>query len=145
MKAKLLSIAALLVMTGCSSTTTVPVSAPSDDSSKQVVPATSTQPASSRNIEPTTKSANNGSQSAVERLLDQAQQQQQQGRYSSASSSIERAIRIAPSNPVPYAQLAKLKQHMGDNNSARQLANKALSLQPPASTRREMRSLLDSI
>jgi Tfp pilus assembly protein PilF len=143
MKVKLLSTMALLIITGCSSTHTVPVSAPSESSStQQTAPV---KPTSNRDIAPTSESAKNGSQSAVDRLLDKAGQQQQQGHYSSASSSIERAIRIAPSNPQPYAELAKLKQLMGDRNSAKQLANKALSLQPSFSTRRDMRGLLDSI
>ncbi|MCW8887092.1 MAG: tetratricopeptide repeat protein [Motiliproteus sp.] len=61
-------------------------------------------------------------------LLEQAEQQHQSGRNQQALSSLERAQRIAPRDPLVYLQLARLRLDMKDYPRAQQLAKKGLSL-----------------
>ncbi|MEH6627202.1 MAG: tetratricopeptide repeat protein [Motiliproteus sp.] len=61
-------------------------------------------------------------------LLEQAEQQHQAGRNQQALSSLERAQRIAPRDPLVYLQLARLRLDMNDHPRAEQLARKGLNL-----------------
>ncbi len=61
-------------------------------------------------------------------LLEQAEQQHQSGRNQQALSSLERAQRISPREPLVYLQLARLRLDMKDYPRAEQLARKGLNL-----------------
>ncbi len=61
-------------------------------------------------------------------LLEQAETQHQAGNNQRALSSLERAQRIAPREPLVYLQLARLRLDMKDYQRADQLARKGLSL-----------------
>lgn len=65
---------------------------------------------------------------AVLALLEQAENQHQQGLNEQALSTLERAQRIAPRQPLVYLQLARLRLDMGDPLRAEQLARKGLTL-----------------
>lgn len=65
---------------------------------------------------------------AVLALLEQAETQHQQGQNQQALTSLERAQRIAPRQPLVYLQLARLHQDMGDTDRAEQFARRGKSL-----------------
>jgi hypothetical protein len=60
-------------------------------------------------------------------LLTTAQQQQSGGDYNGASSSLERAQRIAPREPQVLYRLAQVRLSQGDAAQAEQLAQRALT------------------
>ncbi|WP_110968888.1 tetratricopeptide repeat protein [Pseudomonas huaxiensis] len=60
-------------------------------------------------------------------LLTTAQQQQSGGDYNGASSSLERAQRIAPREPQVLYRLAQVRLAQGDAPQAEQLARRALT------------------
>lgn len=60
-------------------------------------------------------------------LLTTAQQQQGSGDYNGASSSLERAQRIAPREPQVLYRLAQVRLSQGDPAQAEQLARRALT------------------
>lgn len=60
-------------------------------------------------------------------LLTTAQQQQGSGDYNGASSSLERAQRIAPREPQVLYRLAQVRLAQGDAAQAEQLARRALT------------------
>lgn len=64
---------------------------------------------------------------AVLALLTTAQQQQDAGNLNKAAASIERAQRIAPSDPRVLSTLAFIRLKQGDAAAAEQLAKRALS------------------
>lgn len=66
--------------------------------------------------------------SALLALLEKAEQQHQSGQTQQALSSLERAQRIAPREPLVYLQQARLRRDLGDKAAAEQLARKGLSL-----------------
>lgn len=61
-------------------------------------------------------------------LLSTAQHQQRQGDLNGASSSLERAQRIAPREPQVLYRLAELRLMQGNAQQAEQLAQRGLSL-----------------
>jgi len=63
-------------------------------------------------------------------LLDQADQQAAEGRLPEAGSSLERALRIEPRNPVLWQKLARLRLEQGDYRQAENLAAKSNALAP---------------
>ena len=65
---------------------------------------------------------------AVIALLKTAKTQRSQGALTNAASSLERALRISPKDPVVYFQLAQVRFEQGSTDKAEQLAKKALSL-----------------
>ena len=60
-------------------------------------------------------------------LLTTAKQQQSSGDFNGASSSLERAQRIAPREPQVLYRLAEVRLEQGDAGQAEQLAQRALS------------------
>src|SRR5690606_2444930 len=60
-------------------------------------------------------------------LLTSARQQEGSGDLSSASASLERALRIAPREPQVLYRLAKVRLDQGDAAQAEQLARRGLS------------------
>ncbi|MNT02871.1 Beta-barrel assembly-enhancing protease [compost metagenome] len=60
-------------------------------------------------------------------LLTTAQQQQSSGDYNGASSSLERAQRIAPREPQVLYRLAQVRLAQGDAAQSEQLARRALT------------------
>ena len=67
---------------------------------------------------------------AVTPLLSQAVADRQSGRLGQAESALNRAMRIAPASPDIYYQMAVLRERQGQNDQARQLAQRALGLNP---------------
>lgn len=61
-------------------------------------------------------------------LVTQAQTQAANGDGSTAAATIERALRIEPSNPLLWLELGKLREREGSYGQAESLGRKALSL-----------------
>jgi tetratricopeptide (TPR) repeat protein len=61
-------------------------------------------------------------------LLGQAQVQLQSGNYALAASSIERALRIEPDNPLLWIELGNIRQAEGNYIQAENMGRKAVSL-----------------
>jgi len=61
-------------------------------------------------------------------LLAQGQEARAAGRYSEATASLERALRIDPNNPLLWIELAEVKAADGDRTQAREMARKAMTL-----------------
>ncbi|MGB0360284.1 MAG: hypothetical protein ACPGEF_02610, partial [Endozoicomonas sp.] len=69
-------------------------------------------------------------QDAVGTLLNHAWDAHQQGLLNEAESYLNRALRISPTTPDIYYQLALLRQDQRLPEQSRQLAERALSLYP---------------
>jgi tetratricopeptide (TPR) repeat protein len=61
-------------------------------------------------------------------LVSQAQAQLEGGNYAVAASSIERALRIEPDNPLLWIELGKLRQAEGNYVQAENMGRKAVSM-----------------
>lgn len=61
-------------------------------------------------------------------LVTQAQTQAENGDVSTAAATIERALRIEPSNPLLWLELGRLREREGSYAQAESLGRKALSL-----------------
>lgn len=61
-------------------------------------------------------------------LVSQAQTQAANGDVSTAAATIERALRIEPSNPLLWLELGKLREREGSYAQAESMGRKALSL-----------------
>lgn len=61
-------------------------------------------------------------------LVSQAQAQLDGGNYAVAASSIERALRIEPDNPLLWIELGKLRQAEGNHVQAENMGRKAVSM-----------------
>lgn len=61
-------------------------------------------------------------------LVGQAQAQLAGGNYAVAASSIERALRIEPDNPLLWIELGKLRQAEGNHVQAENMGRKAVSM-----------------
>lgn len=61
-------------------------------------------------------------------LVNQAQIQLQSKNYPVAASSIERALRIEPSNPLLWIELGKVRQAEGNYVQAENMGRKAASM-----------------
>lgn len=66
--------------------------------------------------------------SAVVALLDRADQQYRGGELDASASSLERALRIEPRNPLLWHRLAKVRLEQGQPDQAVQMAAKSNSL-----------------
>ena len=82
------------------------------------------------------------SSDALLALLEQAENQHQRGQNQGALSSLERAQRIAPRDPIVYLQLSRLRLDMKDYPRAEQLARKGLSL---SSGNKQMQSAFNTL
>jgi tetratricopeptide (TPR) repeat protein len=65
---------------------------------------------------------------AARALVSQAQTQATAGNYAVASGTIERALRIEPSNPLLWIELGKVRQAEGNFVQAENMARKALNM-----------------
>lgn len=65
---------------------------------------------------------------ASKALVTQAQTQAANGDVSTAAATIERALRIEPSNPLLWIELGRLREREGSYAQAESLGRKALSL-----------------
>ena len=79
---------------------------------------------------------------AVNTLLAQADGARRSGNLEAAIATAERALRIAPSDPVVYYELAVLRLRQGDRARAEQLARKGISYRPDAELRQRLEDLL---
>ncbi|MEQ8207057.1 MAG: hypothetical protein RIA65_12830 [Woeseia sp.] len=76
-------------------------------------------------------------------LLEQSRQQQRSGNLAQAGSTLERAVRIDPSEPAVWLALAQLRYEESNWNQTEQLARKAYSLAADGSAeRRAAQSLI---
>lgn len=64
--------------------------------------------------------------SATQSLVNQARSQTAAGNYAAAASSIERAMRIDPDNPLLWIELGKVRQAERNYAQAEAMARKAL-------------------
>ncbi len=65
---------------------------------------------------------------AVVALLAKADNARHSGQLELAAANLERAVRIAPKDPLPWQRLAQLRLEQGDARQAETLANKSNSL-----------------
>lgn len=79
---------------------------------------------------------------AVNILLAQADTAQREGKPDAAIAAAERALRIAPSDPAAYCQLAELRLARGERAQAEQLARKGLSHRPDPALRARLEAVL---
>jgi hypothetical protein len=82
------------------------------------------------------------SNTAVNALLAQADGARRAGNLEGAIAAAERALRIAPSDPAVYYELAVLRLRQGDRARAEQLARKGLSYQPDVELRQRLEDLI---
>jgi Tfp pilus assembly protein PilF len=82
---------------------------------------------------------------AVLSLIERSQQQLNNDNVKGASTSLERAIRIAPRYPDSYYYLAKIRHLEGRYAQARSLAKKSLSLGAQDNLLEDVLLLLDNI
>jgi Flp pilus assembly protein TadD len=75
-----------------------------------------------------------GMGAAGEALLIQGANERRSGDYGAASATLERALRIEPSAPALWLELARVRLLEGNYAQAEQLARKAGSLAPAGST-----------
>jgi Tfp pilus assembly protein PilF len=66
--------------------------------------------------------------SATQALLAQSRAAREAGSYAQASATIERALRIAPSDPNLWVELGEIELASGNPTQAATLARKALTL-----------------
>lgn len=71
---------------------------------------------------------------AVDKLMIKGDQQRRKGQLAAASATLERALRLSPRSPAVYVALARVKLDAGLLASAKQFAQKALSLLPSQSS-----------
>lgn len=122
MRRLILSIVALLLLCGCSlparqgRTPTASASAPA---------AAATQTA------PQSESGRVTASQAVVDLMNRAQKQSNSGDFSNAAATIERALRIEPSNPALWHNLAVNHCRMGDYTQCESTAHRSLSFISP--------------
>jgi hypothetical protein len=69
-----------------------------------------------------------GTTGATQALLAQSRAARAAGNYAQANATIERALRIAPSNPNLWVELGEIELASGDPAQAATLAHKALTL-----------------
>jgi tetratricopeptide (TPR) repeat protein len=65
---------------------------------------------------------------AAQALVTQAQQQQRQGNPAAAVTTLERALRIEPNNPLLWLELSRVRLQTRDAAQTVSVARKALSL-----------------
>lgn len=83
---------------------------------------------------------------ATRALVTQAQTQVTAGNYAVASGTLERALRIEPSNPLLWIELGKVRQAEGNFVQAENMARKALNMagQAPKAQSAAWRLISDS-
>lgn len=67
-------------------------------------------------------------QDTTQLMLAQARTDRVAGRLDSAESTIERALRIEPNNPLLWIELGEIKLASGDRAQARTMGRRAMSL-----------------
>ena len=83
--------------------------------------------------------------SALDTLIEQAQQERLVGNMTAAEATLERALRIAPTSAQVYFALAQLMVDQSLYPRALQYAERALSMYPPQPLRSEIECLLHSL
>ncbi len=91
---------------------------------------------------PENSSPYTGREDALGTFLDYAWTAQSQGDYDTADGWLVRAMRINPSEPAVYYRMAVLRKEQGLPDQARQLASRALSLDPDNSMKRDLNLFL---
>jgi tetratricopeptide (TPR) repeat protein len=146
-----LTIAALLALGGCAVPSPFQTPSPQGGSTPQSPAPVETHPAPAPEpVEPATPlpppvrepSLSNASRA----LVTQAQSQAASGNYAMASGTIERALRIEPSNPLLWIELGKVRQADGNFVQAENMARKALNMagQAPKAQSAAWRLISDS-
>lgn len=134
MRAMRIAIVASLLVAGCQvpnpyDPTPVPSRVPAPGAPPEL--PTEAEPEPEPQIElpapvPSTREYQLGAASRA--LVAQAQSQAAAGNYAVAAGSIERALRIEPSNPLLWIELGKVRQAEANYVQAESLGRKALSL-----------------
>ena len=84
--------------------------------------------AGSREQAPIPESSGSQPASPTTALLEQGRRQSAKGEYDQAVASLERALRIEPTNPWLWLELAQIHRSAGNERQAGGHARKALSL-----------------
>ncbi|WP_461538752.1 tetratricopeptide repeat protein [Spongorhabdus nitratireducens] len=82
---------------------------------------------------------------AITALVQQASTQRQEGLYREAIYTLERALRIAPNEPLIYQQMAWTRFEQQRLQEAEQLARRGISLSRSPAQREQFEILLDKI
>ncbi len=83
--------------------------------------------------------------SAVTALVKQARAQREQRLYREAIYTLERALRIAPDEPLIYQQMAWVRYEQQRYSEAEQLARRGMSLSHSEAQRQQFKLLLEKI
>lgn len=127
----LLTVVALLGLTGCASVAPVSTDSPpppahgTEPAGTETPSATGTEPATERPGAEAVPLENMSSNRAVVALLDRARLDAAQGQGNAAGAALERALRIEPRNPWLWHQLARLRLQQGQYPQAIALAQKS--------------------
>jgi tetratricopeptide (TPR) repeat protein len=102
----------------------------SESPSAQAPGAANGSPAAPESVPPSAAPARPPSETsgATQALLAQSRAAREAGSYAQASATIERALRIAPSDPNLWVELGEIELASGNPTQAATLARKALTL-----------------
>src|SRR5690606_13791533 len=93
---------------------------------------------------PGSEATRGGLSPAGEALFIRGANERRAGNYGAASATLERALRIEPTAPELWLELARVRLLQGESRQAEQLARKAESLAVPGSpAAQESRQLLE--
>ncbi|RRJ82239.1 tetratricopeptide repeat protein [Aestuariirhabdus litorea] len=79
----------------------------------------------------------------VEQLVALSEQQRNDEQYDAAAASLERALRISPTDPDLYYRLALVRMQQGRYDQADQLARRGLSVTQDAAQRARLQRLVE--
>jgi tetratricopeptide (TPR) repeat protein len=131
---RLLACCVVVIAAGCAVPQPYEAPPPSPPSTEEAEPGVQTQPGSPpatvESPQPLPEPVNREPvlSSASRALVSQAQAQVTAKNYAVAASSIERALRIEPANPLLWIELAKVRQAEGNYVQAENMARKAVSM-----------------
>jgi tetratricopeptide (TPR) repeat protein len=123
---------ALVLLSGCATQgpapplSTRPSTAPPSGSAQPAVPPPAATAPAERPATQPPKAFHLGA--AATALLAQAERQAGSGDYTTASATLERAVRIEPDNPLVWIELGRMHLSEGNAGQADALGRKALSL-----------------
>ena len=96
-------------------------------------------------VEPELRSPYADRKDAVGSLLNSAWEDTEAGDLANASGTLSRAMRIKPTDPAIYYQLAVVRKRQGEFEQARQLATRALRFGPSEKLQNKLQRLLQSL
>jgi len=123
----LMILGSLFFLYGCAATYHPPRPIPPKTSLPYPLPPASSLPQSVPSV-PEQKQIPEPSSRAVSDLIAKADHLEQSGELETAAASLERAVRIAPKDPIPWQRLAQIRLQQKDAVQAEVLAAKSNSL-----------------